>query len=57
MRLLERYQLRLSGGANQLLASERRVANECLKRALDASPEIDDVRGEIFRVAWGLEVR
>jgi hypothetical protein len=30
MRLLERYELRLAGGANQLLASERRVAYEHL---------------------------
>jgi hypothetical protein len=48
MRLVERDQLGLPRGADQLLATERRVADEGLQRCFDAGPEIDYVRGEIF---------
>jgi hypothetical protein len=48
MRLIEGNQLGLAGSTNQLLASERRIANEGLKGGFDAAPEIDDVSSEIF---------
>lgn len=56
MRLIERDQLRLASGANQLLARERRVADESLEGAFDSGPQIDNVGGEIFRRTRLIEV-
>jgi hypothetical protein len=57
MCLVERYQLRLPCRADQLLAGNRRVADERLQRCLGAGPQIDDVRREILGIARSLEVR
>ena len=57
MRLIERDGFSLASRANELLAGERRIAYQRLQRSLSASPEIDYVGGEIFGVAWGIEVR
>jgi hypothetical protein len=57
VRLIERNGFSLASGANELLARERRISDQRLECSLSASPEIDDVGGEIFGVAWGIEVR
>ena len=56
MGLIERDELGLARRANQLLAGERSVADECLERRLGARPEIDDVGGEIFGRPGFIEV-
>jgi hypothetical protein len=55
--LIESDQLSLSGSANELLPAERRIPNEVLESAFDATPEIDDVGGEILSGTWLVEVR
>jgi len=56
VRRLEGDQLRLAGSADQLLAGERRVADQGLERRLGAGSQIDDVGSEIFGRARSLEV-
>jgi hypothetical protein len=56
MSLVECYQLRLPRRPDKLLACKRRVANERLQRRFGASPQINDVRSEIFGIARSLEV-
>jgi len=54
MSLVERDQLGLPRGADQLLTAERRVADQRLQCCFAAGPEIDDVRREIFGIARSL---
>src|SRR5687767_3557523 len=56
MCLLQRYELALTSGANELLSAQVRAADERAERGLDSRPEIDDVGGEVLRAARCLEV-
>jgi hypothetical protein len=56
MRLIERNQLGLTRGTNQLLASERGIADEGLESRFDPGPEIDDICGEILGRARLIEM-
>jgi hypothetical protein len=56
VRLVQRYQFRLTRRPDQLLSGKRGIADERLERAFGAGPQIDDVGCQIFRGALFVEV-
>jgi hypothetical protein len=55
--LIERNGFSLASGANELLAGERGISYQRLQSRFSACPEIDDICGQIFGVAWRIEMR
>jgi hypothetical protein len=56
VRVIEADDFCLARGANELLPGERGIADQRLQRCFSASPEVDDVGGEIFCGARSVEM-